>query len=96
MWQKIDDLLKIRLSEMGLARGVEANGVCAEFDRLIKSELGETVPVHAVSFRAGRLKAEVTGGIWASEVRLRLPSLQRKLNRALKGSAIKEIKLVVS
>jgi hypothetical protein len=96
MWQKIDDLLKIRLSEMGLARGVEANGVCTEFERLIKAELGETVPVRAVSFKTGRLKVEVTGGIWASEVRLRLPALQRKLNKALGGSAIKEIKLVVA
>jgi hypothetical protein len=95
MWQKLDRVLAHRIDALGLERGLTASHVCAEFDRLIAATLGDDAPIHAVSFRESRLKVEVTGGIWATELRLRLPKIKDELNKKLRDSEIAEIKLQV-
>ena len=92
---RLDELLRQRLREKGLERPLRAHGVCEAFDLLARESLGAEAPVGAISFKDGRLKVEVRGSVWASELRLRSPEIQRVLNSRLKEAEVREIKLIV-
>lgn len=95
VWERLGKILPERALALGLGRGLSPTGVCAEFDRLAHEILGDDAPVEAISFVDGKLRVEARGGIWATELRLRLPQIGDELNKKLRDSAISEIKLRV-
>lgn len=96
MFKRLDQVLTGRVNRLKVRKPADVGAVCAAVDEALDTIWNHAVPMHAATFRAGRVTVAVISAAWGNEVTSREDRVIELANKRLRKQTVKEVRAIIS